>query len=614
MIGTKINLIDQSNIPMLETIEAADNSPVVLAPIFADKGTEKFVDIAGQDYFDMFGQPSFAKYGQISIQNANLIKAGARIVGKRIVPDDATLANVVISASVVSESVQKANDDGELLYIDATTGLETTVAEGNLPAMVDTAKIIYTAQSVVNVRSMDDIVESISRTGREDNVFPIFAVCDNGRGTSNKKFYITTENELSKNLAFMFYRLTVIENGGELEAERFSMAPDTLYSGESVELNSISNTYLNQIEAYCFEEQIPKFVDAVASIAGVEPEYLLQNDFMFAATRKGNALDGIVIDTEIGLNLKTTLGIPLLNGTNGTNGDAPIENPDYMNDQIYKFFNGDLTTDIYDLNNYAATAVFDADFSVKVKNKIVELAEWRGDFFFFRDYGKNVSNYYDVKSMHDEMTMSRYAGDYCQAYDVTNPYDGRQVSVTSIYTISKNIIEHLKTHIDAPYAGMTYNAMLNDCIKGTLNYAPVVTPKVDEKDKMEDIKVNFASYFNNNNTRNLILESEWTSQKDYTQLSFINNVMNIQQVLRAVRRAFPAVRYQFISNPSDLEAYTKTINDFISQFAGNFELLEFTYVGDSVTVANKIYKAAIKFRCKDFAQAEIVDAYVLPTV
>ena len=78
-----------------EAIETV-NKPVFAACFTSDKGTEKLTYVQGEEFFKMFGYPSFVKHGQPLLQTARTIKAGAKVLVKRIVADDAKPANVVI--------------------------------------------------------------------------------------------------------------------------------------------------------------------------------------------------------------------------------------------------------------------------------------------------------------------------------------------------------------------------------------------------------------------------------------------------------------------------------------------------------------------------------------
>ena len=172
------------------------------------------------------------------------------------------------------------------------------------------------------------------------------------------------------------------------------------------------------------------------------------------------------------------------------------------------------------------------------------------------------------------------------------------------------IISHIENRRHTPFAGKRYNAVIPDVLdKNTVNFCPKKVPAYNEKDEMEDLRVNFASFFK----EDFVIESLYTSQEDYTQLSFSNNAMAVQQVVKALRVEFPAIRYQFITKPEDLEIYEARVNEALANFRANFAELTYQYIQDSTYVANKIYRAAIYFRFNDFVQAEMIDAYMLPT-
>ena len=106
------------------------------------------------------------------------------------------------------------------------------------------------------------------------------------------------------------------------------------------------------------------------------------------------------------------------------------------------------------------------------------------------------------------------------------------------------------------------------------------------------------------------METTYTSQEALSQLSFINNVIAIQKIVKDVRDNCPAFRYSFIST-DDLSSYKNAVNQIISKYTKWFESLEFVYVQDDIMRANKIFEASLKVKHKDFVQAEILNIYTL---
>ena len=618
MIGTQFNLIDQSAITRITNTQEVDDSPVILTAMASAKGTEDWFDIKSQ-YTEMFGEPNFRAYGQASIQNRRMIDAGARLVGKRLVADDSALANIIIVAKLYKTEVQKTDTEGLPLYYDALMQETTTVSED--PVMIVTANIRYEAAATTGAKTLDQVIdaanEELDIVGTPEasiTVFsyPLFAFTDNGRCVSKKRLTIVPEISLSKNLSFMFYNVSISENGASLQSARFAAVPDTIYHGENIELTEISNSYATQFKAHSFSDNIKAFTTKLAEFSLIEDEVLSAGNLLFGGTVKGNAYPSIVIDTENGIDLQSAAGISLVNGSNGMFGDSPFTDPVALaayNTKLLEFFNGTETNDIYNVDQYQIDAIFDANFPINVKNEVATLAGYRKDLMYYRDLG--LANYTldDIKTSISGLIKSPWVTDFCQAYEILDPYSKRSVKVTEVYTISGLMIDHLKNSRNIPFAGEANQAILTDAKKGTITFLPTVNPTIDEKTELEDLRVNFASYF----TDRLIIETLYTAQAEYTQLSFSNNVLALQRVLKVMRKTFPSIRYQFISNEDDLRKYTARINEVISAYVSDFEELTFTYIQDTAMLANKIFRAAISFRFKDFAQAEIIDAYILPT-
>ena len=123
---------------------------------------------------------------------------------------------------------------------------------------------------------------------------------------------------------------------------------------------------------------------------------------------------------------------------------------------------------------------------------------------------------------------------------------------------------------------------------------------------MEEIRVNYAIFQENQ----CVVQTCYTSQEAYTQLSYVGNVIAIQNVMRAVRAQCPKTRYN-LSNGDDLSLYATAVNTVLSQFANNFSVLNFTYTQDNLKSRQKIFYASIQFAFRNWAQTEIFDLYAI---
>ncbi|WP_301066399.1 hypothetical protein, partial [uncultured Duncaniella sp.] len=110
--GTIIEFDDQSQIVELP-IANVQRKPLFCALFTSQKGDEDWGLYEGKDFFNMFGkQISFEQHGQPLLQTALAINAGAQVLCKRLVADDANLANIGIIASVSQTEVQAKNAYG----------------------------------------------------------------------------------------------------------------------------------------------------------------------------------------------------------------------------------------------------------------------------------------------------------------------------------------------------------------------------------------------------------------------------------------------------------------------------------------------------------------------
>ena len=101
------------------------------------------------------------------------------------------------------------------------------------------------------------------------------------------------------------------------------------------------------------------------------------------------------------------------------------------------------------------------------------------------------------------------------------------------------------------------------------------------------------------------MNSEYTSQTEYTQLSWINNVLAVQQVIKAIRVLCPKIRYSFLDG-EDLQNYKKDVQNLIvDKYSSLFKSFSIEYVEDGIYENNKIIYACLYAKFRNFIQTEI---------
>ena len=611
--GTVDNWIDQSGITAQQAQEVYPR-PLLLTAAAFDRGPEEITRVYGQDFYKLYGYYiDFEKYGQAAIQAANIINNGGELMLKRVVANDATLANIVVCARVSTDRVQKTDSNGNPLYLDPDTQKETTDdGEGAYEkVMINIAKIKYELVTVTGKKKKAEIVEEARRSFVQDDesqefVYPLFVITDNGRGESTKRFGIDPQYEIAKNQNFFIYRLKYL-GSEDLDAEQiyFALTPGVIYLEKSMDIG-MSSTNMLQANAESLEDCVDAFYAKVSEISGLSIDELYASDMLFCKNRKGQPIQGLSLD-DSGQDLGISMGFALESGTNGSFGDKPIETPEYEQ-ALLDFYTGVYDSDIYNLDMYKPDACIDANYPYAVKKAIYDLAMYRKDFFFFGDMGLDVNTFTNARKKMLTMPRDKFTAWYAQSYQVINPFTKRRINVTITYSIARLVISHLNNNRNCPYCGILYGWTIPEAIEGTINFCPKITPAENQKTECDDLRINYASILNDV----LTLETTYTSQENLTQLSFINNVIAIQAIVKDVRDNCPAFRYSFISS-DDLSTYKNAVNQIIGKYTKWFESLEFVYVQDDIMKANKIFEASLKVKHKDFVQAEILNIYTLGT-
>lgn len=644
--GTIINWIDQSTVD--NVIEENIVRPLYLQLITSDKGPEDLRIVQGNEFFNLYGStPSFKKHGQPLIQAAGIIKAGGELLCKRVVAEDAMLGNLVVVAKVSNEKVQKVDTEGKPLYIDATTGTETTDAANgtNEKVMINTAKIKYDAVSIKGAKTLNEVktyaeklvkdkldteeftgYDNVTKVGdpltdenpvgqvndTEDSdankfIYPLFVVTDNGRGLSTKRFRIVPDYTVSKSAGFQLYKLMYIgETPQETEYVWFNFYEDRIYLNKNISLDMIGKE-LVQLKASSINESINLFVKRLSTITGIAESELFNIDAIFGCNRKGEQLAQITIDTE-GYNLQNPLGMMLQEGDNGAFGDQPFTAPTY-GQEMAKVINGELDDSIFDRDKYMIDVCCDANYPIEVKKALYDLANYREDFIYLRDFGVGQTTFEAVLSYYYELPKSKFVADYCQSWDIVDPWTKKQIQVTATYSMALKMVNNLVDKRSAPLCGILHGFVFSDIVEGSVSAIPKVTPNVDQKEILNDLHINYASFVSGAMT----METSYTSIDGVmTQLGFSNNILAVTKVIHDIRTECPKIRYSFITD-EDLEYYREEVNKVIRRSANNFAYISMEYVQDEVMKANKIFEANIFVRFKNFEQTEIFNIYTLNT-
>lgn len=572
--GTIFNWHDNSRIETATTSATNDSAPLLMQVISADKGTEDLIEISGSDFDAMYGTMSFTRHGQSAIQAKNIIDAGGRLLVKRVVAEDSTLANVVLIANISS------TDDG--------------------------VEVKWESKSIAGCKTFKEVKAAAEELlDAEKGVYPIFVYTDNGRGISNKAVRLNPDYNTSKGAGHTFYNVVVYEGTSVIEQVVATADPDVIYGGESYRLDEYVNV---QISGVVLEASYQLYAERVADELALDIDVAKSYDIIYGYTNKGTSLDGFKLSAD-SVDLDADNGVLLAEGTNGEFGDAPVGTEAWTKAIVDVFTNESGKFDeVYDVDQHKVAAICDANYPDEVKNAIFDFVAFRKDCVFLRDFGTGLTTFAEINARYVDFMDRRnyFTSDYATSYMVNDPTTKKAIEVTMMYDMAPLLVDHITNSPYAPLAGTSNGFILKNAIKGTINFVPVITPKSNQKEAMDNIRVNYALFEDNQ----CVVQSNYTCQDAYTQLSYLCNTMAIQRVLRAVRTACPRHRYS-LSTSTDLQSYATAVNNVLANYVNNFSQLNFKYTQDDLKASQKIFYASIEFAFLGWAQTEIFDVYAI---
>lgn len=629
---SQFEVVNNTSVEEIATNTVSGTTSIMMAAYTSDKGSEDWELLYGLSNFtDRKGGLSFSKHGQAQFTVASLLTNGSYVLAKRMVSKDATLANVTIRAKVV------VVDNISYLYLYGTSAQN---------------KALFNEVCEAGYDSFDANAEPVSGTVGDDQKqsktydIPLFTVAAVGRGTSAITIRLIPEYFASKSGDNMKYTFEVSENVQVLESITCTFNPDVVLDGTIQSIQNKVNKASGQVKAKIYEDGILKLVQILATTATkqvnkvvIKPEggkeivqetqnipisELVNLDFINGYDKKESPIAGIITknisdagkdqqnlwtsykpsDVDTAFTLNVAEGIKLTNGSNGAMGVAPVQNAEEYKKMLLGTF-GKNTSDnnfnpiIYDLDRYKVDAIFDCNFDMEVKNAIVDLVDFRGDCVFLADLGIGLSDLDTIINKSTEITPSKYVAIYHNSFDIIDQFTKKQITVTMPYLLASKLINHISTGVGKAFAGIPNNLTFPEIIDGTLNFLPVIIPGLDQKQKLADANINYLSYYD----ELPVMESMWTNDNTYTQLSFLHNVMAVQEIIKIIRTRCPKTRYTFLDG-DDLEEYLSDANSIIKEYKNNFKSISLTYMADEKYESNNIFYATITVVFHNFVNEE----------
>ena len=599
---TRFQLIDQSQIPTIPVEQVYENIAIVMVAYTSDKGSEGWEMIRGLDNFTRAkGGISFEKHGQTQLTIAEILRSGGIIFGKRMVSSDATLANATIRARVVQ---------------------------------VDGVSYVYTyAVSAPNVGNLSAAAEAgyanFDSTNEETMDFPLFTITATGRGATSLMFRLNPEYSGSRRSNVLRYTCEVYENNEKIDNVVGSLHPDYVVDNISQNLQNKINANSDQIRCKLHIDAVYAFARCLLKTATINGESttieeLMNHDLIFGVDKLGGAMLGGVVGAAVDADnssdewnankpsdiadyvydVSSPNGILLTNGSYGKMGTAPVKNTDEYTQLLLGAWGKNTDSEqydpvIYDLDAFKPDAVFGCNYPVAVNNAIIDVADFRGDIVFFADLGIDKFTLTDILDAADYLNKSRFCAVYHNSFNVIDRFTKKEITVTMPYLLASRFVKHIDGGVARPFAGIANELTFPEIISGTINFLPYITPNDDQKQKLANACVNYLNYYDGL----AVMETTYVNYEDYTRLSFLHNILAIQEVIKAIRSRCPRVRYTFLDG-DDLERYIEDARQVIRNYTTNFEDIDIEYMADETYEANNIFYATIEVNFHEFIQEE----------
>lgn len=606
----KAEIVDQSQIQEIQTTVLTGPMAVVMQAYTSDKGTENWELMRGFDNFTKYKGPiSFPRHGQALLTVAEVLRAGGVVLGKRMVSDDATLANITIRARVVK--------------VDTTSYIYFYTVSS------DNAKVFKEA-SVAGYKNFNPAKPQVSETDTNIDV-PIFTVTPMGRGLSNLRFRINPEYTTNRSSAiYSQYSFEVYEGVELVESTLFTMNHDVIINNESQAMNPKIKSNSNQVTVKYYDEGVIALVNAMAETctttegAKMTAGQVINYDFVYGFDNKGKKKIGGVAyissattagtdpwSTNIPADIKDSIvdlanpiGIPLINGSFGKMTNNPMSNPQELEKMLLASWGANTNSMlfnpvIYDLDAYKVTGTFDCNYPQSVKKQIVNVADFRGDMMFFADLGLNKT---ELNSIIDEaynIPNSRNVSIYHNSFNIYDPYTHREINVTMPLLLATRLVQHVESGVIRPFAGLSNNMAFPEIIEGSVNFLPYEIPGINQKSMLVENNINYLNYYDGK----LVMDTMYTNNKEYSQLSFVSHVMGVQEIIKHLRSECPKDRYTLI-DAEGLDKYIDDIKERLNPYKSQYHTLDVKYMADEKYELNKIFYAVLTVKFRDFFQEE----------
>lgn len=601
--------------PHLETT-VVDNSLVtepevvggttLFMPFFSNKGIDNQLQLftSQAKFISETGVPNFKEYGQPGYNILNCLRGGGQVYGIRLLPEEATYANAVISVNIsngtsvpdiddsteteqpetkgiysiyaidedefnlqndeIEDNEGEIEDDGVIdtpetdipeVNPDEDTDVDTDNTEGEEKPEEPVKRTLRRAvvSSIKNANSKNALkLTTVSESASE---FPILVMRAKGRGKYGNKisFSLELESGLGDTYDFPVYSLRVYEisdKGQQLLVEgpyQVSLFPEAVSTaGSSMFIKNIVERYSKYIEVEVNEANIDLVYDILYKES--DEEYFLPQSADILCL---GSTDGVIASTCYS---------ELLNGTDTGNELNDRLTDTQKEELLIKAYRGQIDLGVLHKRQYPFDFVLDANFSTDVKKEMISLCSDRGDVFGFLDCGLGINTSADALNSPAANLLSKtyYTGLYGQPLTVYDTFTNSDIQLTFTFALAYKVPYNDATYgVQYPLAGPNRGV-----VEGFKSIA--FNPIAVEKEELYKAKINYVEQ----DYKNAKLMSQLTMQDKNTALSNINNVRVLMRMIRRVEEISESYYFEHATDGT-LNAFSAAINNAIGEWVTN---------------------------------------------
>lgn len=609
-------------------------------------------------WIDEYGTPNMSLYGQAGyMAYASLSTGNCTVKTMRVMPDDATYSNVLISLKVRKEfddvvgggpsinvpgapgvvpqppvvDGEPGNDGDGSGDIDDNPDEDVNVVRDIFGRYVRGGRskgkitVKHECSFIDNARTVDDLEIALESLRNEEPdaegyiTLPLCAFYSTGRGVYGDEFRVRvgTSAQLDRDNDFKNCKIEVIgtEKGftslgfyeGALFADALS-GKRSLYIADILnDLNSGSDHVNMIMDASTVTYMAELYKTEIDPDTEIDEKTI---DVFSFLDKKSKPLKNIEWDPNT-VALDMVSGIPLTGGSDGSFAEEdPLKRKEKIDDVLVKAFKGEIEPAIKSRRRIPSDVMLDCGYSAEVKRALLDLANTRKASMLYLDAGLITTKLEAINWAEEMINLSPYLlSKNVGCYRVRDPFTHRPMTVTITYLFATAIPMHFKVkgkHVPFAAANVKLTGHLQNSFKPEID--------ADEKDIKEQLYEKRVNFFESVSETVYQRGSQTTAQLIWSDLSEEHNVHELFDIKRVAEDYAASKIYNF-AEVEDRQMFTEDMKTiFLPRIGNTVRSFDVSFEMNSWEETRSILHCYISIVFKTIAKRVIVEIDVNPRV